>query len=452
MTTRQTAIWSAAGLIVGLAAATPAQAQAPLVLTLEDAVARGKAEAPRLGEARARIAAADAATDARASLKRPTASANTGYLRTNHVPEFGVPAAGGGTRIIFPDIPDNYRARAELNVPIYTSGRVDALVASAQADERAADADRRTTEADVAFETARAYWALALARADVGVLEQALQRADAQLGDVRSRVEAGVLPPNDLQSSQAQRARQFVRLIQVRNVAAFAEAELGRLVGAAPGQAIALATPVDRPTPVQAGGAAAATLDLNALVSVATAQRAERDAIAARQSALISTGEAALAATRPQIGALAAVEPAWPNPRFVPRADQWHTSWDLGVNLSWNFFDAGRARAERASVTAQADALGFRLKEFDQVLQLDIRQRLLDFESHQAALAASGEAVTAAAEARRVIEQRFAAGVATSTDVLDAQLDLVEAEIERTRLQVQLRLDEARLLRALGGS
>ena len=102
-------------------------------------------------------------------------------------------------------------------------------------------------------------------------------------------------------------------------------------------------------------------------------------------------------------------------------------------------------------MVAQADALGYRLKEFDQLLQLDIRQRLLDFESHQAALAASDEAVTAAAEARRVIEQRFAAGVATSTDVLDAQLDLVEAEVERSRLQVQLRLDEARLIRALGG-
>jgi len=449
MTTRQTAVWSAA-LMMALAAAQPAHAQAPLVLTLEEAVERGKAEAPRLGEARARIAAADAATEARESLKQPTAWATTGYLRTNHVPEFGVPAAGGGTRIIFPDIPDNYRVRAEMNVPLYTSGRLDALVESAEADRRAADADRRTTEADVAFDTARAYWLLALARADVGVLEQALQRADAQVADVRSRVDAGVLPPNDLLSSQAQRARQNVRLIQVRNAAAFAEAELGRLVGAAPGQAIALATPVDQPTPFQARGAAA-SFDLPALVALATAQRAERDAIASRQAALNATGEAALAATRPQIGALAAVEPARPNSRFVPRANQWHASWDLGVSLNWSFFDAGRARAERASVIAQADALGYRLKEFDQVMQLDIRQRLLDFESHQAALAASGEAVTAAAEARRVIEQRFAAGVATSTDVLDAQLDLVEAEVERSRLQVQLRLDEARLIRALGG-
>ena len=63
-----------------------------------------------------------------------------------------------------------------------------------------------------------------------------------------------------------------------------------------------------------------------------------------------------------------------------------------------------------------------------------MRQRVLDVESGRAAIAASDEAVTAAAEARRVVEERFRAGVATSTDVLDAQVALLEAELERTRL------------------
>ena len=39
----------------------------------------------------------------------------------------------------------------------------------------------------------------------------------------------------------------------------------------------------------------------------------------------------------------------------------------------------------------------------------------------------------------------------TSTDVLDAQTALLEAELERTRIAATLRLNEARLLRAAGG-
>jgi outer membrane protein len=169
-----------------------------------------------------------------------------------------------------------------------------------------------------------------------------------------------------------------------------------------------------------------------------------------REAALRSAGDAAMASLRPQVAALAAVEPARPNQRFVPRMDRWNTSWDLGVTVSWPLFDGGKARADRAANLAQAQALTHRLEDFDAGVAFDVRQRLLDLESGRAALAANAEAVAAATEARRVVEERFRAGVATGTDVLDAQLALIEAELERTRLTAAIRLSEADLLRAVG--
>ncbi len=118
--------------------------------------------------------------------------------------------------MIFPDIPNNYRLRAEVDVPLYTAGRVDALVESARADEQATAADLRAGEQDVRLDVTRAYWGLVTARESVKVLEQALDREDAWVRDVRARVDAGVLPPNDLLSAQAQRARESVQLIQRR--------------------------------------------------------------------------------------------------------------------------------------------------------------------------------------------------------------------------------------------
>ena len=46
--------------------------------------------------------------------------------------------------------------------------------------------------------------------------------------------------------------------------------------------------------------------------------------------------------------------------------------------------------------------------------------------------------------------ERFAVGVATSTEVLDAQVALLQAELDRTRALASIRLAEARLDRALG--
>jgi outer membrane protein TolC len=79
-----------------------------------------------------------------------------------------------------------------------------------------------------------------------------------------------------------------------------------------------------------------------------------------------------------------------------------------------------------------------------------VRQRLLDVETSRAMVVAAGDAVRSAAEARRVVTERFGAGVATSTDVLVAQVALLETELSRTRALANVRLAEARLERALG--
>ena len=49
-----------------------------------------------------------------------------------------------------------------------------------------------------------------------------------------------------------------------------------------------------------------------------------------------------------------------------------------------------------------------------------------------------------------MLGDRFAAGVATSTDVLDAQVALLQAELDRTQAVATAHLADARLARALG--
>jgi outer membrane protein TolC len=53
-------------------------------------------------------------------------------------------------------------------------------------------------------------------------------------------------------------------------------------------------------------------------------------------------------------------------------------------------------------------------------------------------------------EAERVVGERFKAGVLTSTEVLDALVARLQAELDRARAIAAVRLAEARLERALG--
>ena len=153
---------------------------------------------------------------------------------------------------------------------------------------------------------------------------------------------------------------------------------------------------------------------------------------------------------KPIVGLGAGVDYANPNPRIFPRKGEWQESWDVSVNVSWSFWDSGRTKAQVAEAEAAVAATRERIAEFDSLAAADIRQRLLDIDSTAAMLRAASDAVVSAAEARRVVADRFSAGVATSTDVLVAQVALLESELARTRALANVRLAEARLQRVMG--
>jgi outer membrane protein len=416
----------------------PCYAQTSSRLTLDDAIARGLAASHRLSEIDARQEAARAVRDQRRSASMPQASLQAGYTRTNHVEEFGIP----GGRLIYPDVPDNFRSRIDLQWPIYSGGRTAALTRAAAADAEALAQDREAARADLELEITRAYWAVVTARTSVAVVEEALGRIGAHLTDVRNQLNVGLVPPSDVLSLEAQQARQQMLRIEAGNLAETTAAEFRRLIGLAPDTPFELADPIDAPS--------APAQEVRALVEAARANRAERKALEIRIDALGQRVTAAEAGRLPMIATVAGYDTARPNARIFPREAAWKPSWDVSVNLTWTLFDGGRVRSEMAEAAANRRAAEERLREFDSTVDVEVRQRAADLASAEAAIEASDAGVRSATEARRVIAERFTAGVATNTDVIDAQVTLLQAELDRTRAMANAHLAAARLERALG--
>ena len=438
--------------MIGISFAAHAVAQetgqpvAAMPIALEEAQARAQQASHRLAEARAREAAAQATVDVRAAADQPLVAASAGYTRTNHVTPFFVPSLGGGSlQPIYPDIPDNYRTRLDLQWPIYNGGRTDALERAARAEASASSADVAAALADLRLEVARAFWSLVTARATEQVLQQGVTRAQANVRDVRERLKAGLIPPNEVASAEAQESRQRMLLIEAGNQRAISSSGLARLIGMD-----VLGPSLDPTAELEAAPAPATLEDARALITQARSVRPERRALEQR----IQAGEEQVAAARagalPTIAVVSGFDYARPNPRIFPRAGRWDDSWDAGVNVSWNLWDGGRTRADVAQAGSLVTAARRRLDEFDSVVALEVRQRQLEIDSGRAAVTAAADAVRAAAEARRVVAERYQAGVATQTEVLDADFALLQSELDRTRAQAGVRLAEARLARSLG--
>lgn len=430
-------------LLAVLLAAGDASAQpAALRVTLDEAVAKAVDSSHRLAEARARQQAAEANIEVRRRSDDPTVTASAGYTRTNHIDAFGVPQPDGRLRVIYPDIPDNYRTRLELVWPVYTAGRTDALERAARAEATATGSDLAAARLDLRLEVSRAYWALVTARETVRVLEQALATADRSLADVRSRVDAGLLPPNDVSRSEAQRARSELLLVEARGRVEIVSIDLSRLMGLPAPATIEPAEALDGSTALSADAAA---LETEALASrpELTALKVRTDGVNARLDAIAST-------RKPMVSFLSGYDVANPNPRIFPRQDKWQPSFDISFNVSWQFWDSGRAKADRVEALANQLVLQERQKEVTSQIQADVRRQLVELATSRAALAPARLALAAAQETRRVVNDRFEAGVATTLDVLDAQLAEMQADLDRARVLADVRLNEARLTRVVG--
>jgi len=419
------------------ALSAPAFAQAPLParVTLDEALGRAAANSHRLGELRAREGAAGAVVDQRRAADRPILSAQLGYQRTNHVTPYGF-VQNGRLQVLYPDVPDNWYSRLDMQWPIYTFGRTAALERSAIAEQQATGKDLEQARADLRLETTRAFWALVTATESVRVVSESVKRVEAQLADVRARFDAGFLPPNDVLTVEANVSRQQTLLLEAKNQRDAARAELARLMGVS----------------VEADFDVDASLDppATAAAAVMPMPRADRFALALRADAAMARIDAAKAEARPSLSLAGGFDVARPNPRIFPRQDVWDDSWDIGVNFTWTLWNAGRTAASVAEATHQRDAARERLAELDTQIALEVRHRRLDAETARAQVTTAEAGLRSAAEARRVVSERFAAGVATSTDLLDAQVDQLEAELDRTRALANVKLADARLARALG--
>ena len=385
---------------------------------------------------------ASAAAEGSHAARMPIVSAQAGYTRTSHVEEFGIQLPGGPFRVLYPDVPDNFRTRLDLQWPIYTFGRADALERAARAEADATGLDLAAARNDLKLEITRAFWAVVTSTEAVRVVDESVKRMDAMLEDVRNSLKVGLAAPNDVLSVEAQRARQQMLLIQARNSLEQTLADLRRLIGDPPDSPIALDAALESaPGPVPPA---------DSLVATALGARPDRKALETRVIGAEDRREASVANRRPTISVGGGVNLSNPNPLIFPRSAQWNGTFDASVNLSWTFWDFGRTAADIAGARAAERAARERLAEFDTTLDVEVRQRRLDLDSALAAVASAEDSVRAATEARRVAGERFAAGVATPTDVLNAQVALLQAGLDRTQALANVRLAEARLDRALG--
>lgn len=438
--------------------ASPAVAR-EVELSLDQALRLAQENSPRLARLSAMGEAARAARRGASAAGLPRLDWTGGYTRYSEVPEFAIRLPGTTEpTVLFPDIPDAYRSRFSLTLPLFTGGRVSGLVRAARREEQAAGEDLAGGRADLALETATAYWDLVTAREREQVLDEALAAYAAHLRDAENRHAMGLAARNEVLSVQVERDRAELSRLSAEGARTNVQANLGRLLGLAPEDTVRPAQSLEGARTDTAGTDASGTAasearlrdSLEARIRTALGSRPERAALSARVAAAQARTGAERAARWPQVSASAGYDYANPNRRITPPVERWDDSWDAGVQVSLSLFDSGRIAASAQRAAAEARALQEALNELDAGIRLEVTSRWIELRTARAAVRTATSAWEAASENRKVVDDRYQAGVVTSAELLDAEVVLLRAGLERTDALARVRLAAIALERASG--
>jgi outer membrane protein len=427
----------ACSLGVASAEAIKLDAQACAARIVEVSHAAGAAGA-RADAAAATVKAADAAT-------LPSLSASATVARRSSVPEFQLPFPLPGQQplVLFPDITTTYGASLQLQQALYSGGAISGSRAAARHEADAAAAARGQTTADLRLAAQLAYWEAIRASANVGLARAQHERAKRLLDDTRALLGAGMAVRADVLAAEERIATAQVQVIAAENAAQNARAQLRSLLHLDPADHIELADTLIGPLP-------AAPAAAEQLQSVALAERPELEQTAAQLDALRSRERLARAEARPTIGAVAQWDYSRPNQRYFPQADEWKSSWSVGLLVSWRLFDGGKAQADTSVSRLTQRAVAEDRQELERRIQVEVETDRRNLESALAAVTAADAARAAALEREKDARDRHAAGLAPMVEILDAEAQLAAAEQQQVNARAFSWAAVAILARAVG--
>lgn len=406
-----------------LAALRPAPADGQTPLTLRQAMARADSQAFPNRMAQAQVAGRQADRDRTLQALLPTVRAEAGWIRsTEPLSAFGftlrqrsvTQAAFDPERLNYPPPTSNVGTSLVLEQPLINPDLWFARGAATSMVE-AAGAQARWTAAGTRLDVVAAYYGGVLVREQVAALEAGYAAARSHVRMAESLLGQGMVTRSDVLLAEVKAGELEVSLAEARG-------ELGLAVGR-------LATTLGHPDDDDLVLPAA----LPGLTRIAelhqrpddTLSRADLEVARLGVDAAEDNLRRARASMLPRINSFARYD--WNDASTLAGG---HPSWTIGVMASWSFFSGGAELADQRAARAQRDGALAMAEAAEATARLDQASRKNELEVALVAAAVSERAVTRSAEARRIVARKYEGGLATVTELLEANAIVTRSQLE----------------------
>jgi len=434
-------------LVFGMMAASLGLAQTPRQLSLEDALRIGKENNRTLRVAELRVDAASAKSGEAHAAMLPTLKFDGSYKRVSDIDPFVLqfPPIVATPIEITPNIPNTYSLRVALQQPLFTGFRLTSNARAAEQLAEASRADRKGSESDLVLGIVNTYWMVYQAIETKKSVDENVDRLTSYESDTRNLMQAGLATRNDLLRIQVQLANAKLSHIDAANDVEVATMNLNNIMG----------QPVETPiqltsVPTKEEGTQRDSSSSRDLTDMALKRRPDLLAMQSRVEAARSNVSAAQGSWWPQISLTANYLYARPNPRYLPAKDEFKPTWDAALVMQFDIWNWGTTHYQTEQARSQLQQNEYIFAQMKDNASLEVRRYQLGVERASKRIDVAHEAIQQAEENSRSTNEKYRNGLATSTELLDASLAVLQARTNYSGALVEHEIARARLAKALG--
>lgn len=325
---------------------------------------------------------------------------------------------------------DNLNIKAEIRYRIYDGGQKNFSQQAARSGIEASAQQQQAVLHQLGFEVFRSFERISEAQSVYLARQSALEALHSSLAVARARFEAGELLKIDLLNLEVQQLNAEENRIQAEQNLELAKRIFAHLLGLEYQQIQIVAT-LDLPPAPPTG------FDLQ--------QRPEFQSLHAAIAAAQSQVQVAQRGRLPSVDGFGSYQ--------VDRGfklDGDSHSWLAGARVDFNLFDGHNSRAEIALAEARLQRLNAEQRKLELNMALELSQAELALRQARQRILVTDKMVEQARESVELSRARFHEGVILSSDLIDSETRLTEAEVRQAVAHSALRLATADLRRAAG--
>ncbi|MEM6451838.1 MAG: TolC family protein [Cyanobacteria bacterium P01_D01_bin.105] len=308
----------------------------------------------------------------------------------------------------------------QLNYNLLTGGGRGASIRAAEIQQDVSALAVEIQQEQLRLVTANLYYALQEADEQIRINQSFVNEAERNLRDSELRQEVGVGTRFDVLRAEVQLANAQQALVQSQFNEDIARRDIARLLNLPPKAGLET-TPVAR--------AEDWPLDLEESILLAFQNRAELEQQLNQADLSEQQRQIALSAIRPQVSLFANyglnLDIDVPGTDFGDLSD----SSSVGLQLNWTLFNGGASRASARQQEIGAMIVEEQFSENLDQIRFDVEQAYFNIQANETNITTSNSAVVQAESALELANLRLQAGVGTQLDVLSAQTELTQAQV-----------------------